>query len=124
MGAKESALYEALRCALNQYENYFYRDYSLRNVSVRELNFENARFYSDQSNDTQLSSDRLENAKYAMVTEIIGMVDYVCDSSDIPSGSRPFMVNSISFDITYEYRDNQDFFTASIINDKIEIQFV
>ena len=124
MGAKESALYEALCRALNQYENYLHRGYSLRNVSVRELNFEDARFYSDQSYDTQLPPDRLENAKYAKVTEITGMVDYISDSSDIPSGSCLFMINSISFDITYEYRDNKDFFTASIINDKIDIQFM
>ena len=124
MGAKESALYEALCRALNQYENYLHRGYSLRNVSVRELNFEDARFYSDQSYDTQLPPDRLENAKYAKVTEITGMVDYIRDSSDIPSGSCLFMINSISFDITYEYRDNKDFFTASIINDKIDIQFM
>lgn len=124
MNSKESALHDAILQALNQFDNYFYGSIPLCDVNVREVNLHDCRCYIDESMlPSPLSPESLEQAKYSIVKEIDGMIDFSCNVGDVPSGSQHFFAQSVSFDISYEYKDFKDYFNATVHNDKIDIQF-
>lgn len=124
MNSKESALHDAMLRALNQFGNYLYGSIPLCDVNVREINFHDCRCYIEKSViDSPLPPESLEQAKYSIVAEIDGMIDFSSKASNVPSGSHYFFAQSVSFDISYEYKDSKHYFNATVHNNKIEVQF-
>lgn len=115
---------DAILRALNQFGNYYYGSIPLCDVNVREVNLLDCRCYVDEYMMTPpLPPELLEQAKYSIVKEIDGMIDFSSKADNIPSGSQHFFAQSVSFDISYEYKDFKDYFNATVHNDKIDIQF-
>lgn len=124
MNSKESALHDAILQVLNQFDNYFYGSIPLCDVTVREVNLHDCRCYVDKSMMAPpLPPESLEQAKYSIVTEIDGMIDFSCNAGDVPYGSQHFIVRYVSFEISHEYKNLRDYFHAVVLNDKIDIQF-